>query len=219
MTATRKKTSVAKAPDPTEQERLKQMTRGSIRPSLNAAVVMDSFSGNILGKPDMRELIDALAESINTVNGGDMAPVEAMLYGQAQALQTVFTSLARRAAQQEYLKQYETYMRIALKAQNQCRMTLETLATVKNPPIVYAKQANISQGPQQVNNGVPPTAPPRAQEIGKPQNELLEDNRHEPQRMVPGTQAAPARGDTEMEAVGAIHRTQDQERQSKGSGQ
>jgi hypothetical protein len=44
-------------------------------------------------------------------------------------------------------------MRVALKAQNQCRMTLETLATVTNPRVVYAKQANIANGPQQVNNG------------------------------------------------------------------
>jgi hypothetical protein len=42
-------------------------------------------------------------------------------------------------------------MRMALKAQSQCRQTLETLATIKNPPVVFARQANIAQGPQQVN--------------------------------------------------------------------
>ena len=39
-------------------------------------------------------------------------------------------------------------MRIALKAQSQCRATLETLAAVKNLPVVFARQANIAQGPQ-----------------------------------------------------------------------
>lgn len=34
------------------------------------------------------------------------------------------------------------------KAQSQCRATLETLAAIKNPPVIYAKQANISNGPQ-----------------------------------------------------------------------
>jgi hypothetical protein len=35
-------------------------------------------------------------------------------------------------------------------------MTLETLATIKNPPVVYARQANINNGgQQQVNNGTP----------------------------------------------------------------
>jgi hypothetical protein len=46
----------------------------------------------------------------------------------------------------------ENYMRMAMRAQNQCRMTLETLATIKNPPVVFAKQANINNGGQkQVN--------------------------------------------------------------------
>ena len=42
---------------------------------------------------------------------------------------------------------------MALRAQNQCRMTLETIATIKNPSVVFAKQANIAAGHQQVNNG------------------------------------------------------------------
>jgi hypothetical protein len=37
-------------------------------------------------------------------------------------------------------------MRLALKAQSQCRATLETLAQIKNPPVVLARQANIAQG-------------------------------------------------------------------------
>jgi hypothetical protein len=44
-------------------------------------------------------------------------------------------------------------MRIALRAQAQCRATLETLAMIKNPPVVYARQANIANGPQHVKNG------------------------------------------------------------------
>ena len=61
-------------------------------------------------------------------------------------------------------------MRMALRAQSQCRATLETLATIKNPPIVYAKQANFAAGHQQVNNGV--TAPTQAREIETEQSQL-----------------------------------------------
>jgi hypothetical protein len=32
------------------------------------------------------------------------------------------------------------------------------LATIKNPPVVFARQANIAQGPQQVNNGMMPAS-------------------------------------------------------------
>jgi hypothetical protein len=65
----------------------------------------------------------------------------------------------------------DPYLRLALKAQTQCRATLETLATIKNPPIIYAKQANFANGHQQVNNGVPPTT--HTGETKNQQNEPL----------------------------------------------
>lgn len=37
-------------------------------------------------------------------------------------------------------------------AKRRCRATLETLAVIKSPPSVFAKQANMANGPQQVNN-------------------------------------------------------------------
>jgi hypothetical protein len=66
-------------------------------------------------------------------------------------------------------------------------MTLETLATIKNPPAVFARQANIAQGPQQVNNnGMMPAGAPRAgagetenapNKLSGGSNELLPDTR------------------------------------------
>jgi hypothetical protein len=55
----------------------------------------------------------------------------------------------------EHFDAFERYLRLALKAQNQCRATLETLAAIKNPPVVFTKQANINHGNgnQQINNG------------------------------------------------------------------
>jgi len=43
-------------------------------------------------------------------------------------------------------------MRKTLRAQSQRRSKLETLAAVKNPPVVFAKQADLASGPQQVNS-------------------------------------------------------------------
>ena len=89
---------------------------------------------------------------------------------------SIFVSLARRAVNQEYVKHYEMYLRLALKAQNQSRMTLETLAAIKNPPVVFAKQANINQGNgnQQVNNGTSAPAAHAEKNLNQ-QNELLEE--------------------------------------------
>jgi hypothetical protein len=47
--------------------------------------------------------------------------------------------------------QIDRFTRLALKAQGQCRATIETLALMKNPPTVFARQANIAHGPQQVD--------------------------------------------------------------------
>jgi len=56
----------------------------------------------------------------------------------------------------EYINAAEIYLRLALKAQAQCRTTVETLVEMKNPrPVAFVSQANISNGPQQVNNGTP----------------------------------------------------------------
>ena len=107
---------------------------------------------------------------------GDMKHAEAMLYGQAHALQTLFTAFTLRANSQEHLKHSETYLRLALKAQSQCRTTLETLATIKAGPVVIARQANIAHGPQQVNNGVAANnaqTSARAEQLESAKTELL----------------------------------------------
>ena len=50
-------------------------------------------------------------------------------------------------------------MKLALKAQSQCRTTLDSLASMKNPA-VHMRQTNIANN-QQVNNGPEIEKPPR----------------------------------------------------------
>jgi hypothetical protein len=70
---------------------------------------------------------------------------EAMLYCQAHALQAIFVASAHRATlSEEWFPNYEAHMRVALKAQSNCRATLQTLAQIKNRPVVFARQANIA---------------------------------------------------------------------------
>jgi len=55
-------------------------------------------------------------------------------------LQTIFSNLARKAVAQEYLKQFQVNLTLALKAQAQCRATLsrqsrnQTGNTMAAPP-------------------------------------------------------------------------------------
>ena len=128
-----------------------------LSPMVQSAVGIEAW-GKFAGEIDLAELLKGQHEQFKKVQAGDMQPVEAMLYGQAKTLETIFTSLARRAAHNEGLKQFQVNLTLALKAQAQCRATLEALAEIKNPrPVAFVKQANIANGPQQVNNGMQPS--------------------------------------------------------------
>lgn len=146
------------------------------------------YQENIMGKDtDINALIEGLQDTCTNVHAGDLKSVETMLVTQAKALQTIFTSLARKAHGQTYQKHYEAFLGLALKAQAQSRATITALVDLKNPrQSTFVKQANIAHGAQQVNNGNtqnPSTqagtqqtahthAP--AREIETPQNKLLE---------------------------------------------
>ena len=149
-----------------------------LSPSASAAVASEKFFKNSFGEADVPALIHNLELSMKRVNEGDLKEVESMLMGQAVALQTMFMSLSRRAFIQDTLPQYEAHFRLALRAQAQCCRTLETLATMKNPPVVLARQANVTTGPQQINNGIlaPAGAVPACGESKPEPNELLESN-------------------------------------------
>ncbi len=168
-----------------------------LSPSISASAVVEQYGNALFGKDnlDIHALEKTVKESTEAIHNGDMKAVEAMLYGQAVALQTMFVNLARRAdCQQGRLDNIEALMKLAFRAQNQCRMTLETLSNVKNPPVVYARQANITSGPQQVNNGLT-----HATEKNITQNGLLEDSHVK--RLDGRTQGKTGRPDTHMETV------------------
>lgn len=179
-----------------------------------AASVVTSFGKASLGDISLTDLLHVLKSNAGTIKGGDLSEAEAMLGSQATALNVVFAELARRAALNvgEYMGAAETYMKLALRAQNQCRATLETLAAIKSPPVVIARQANIAHGPQQVNNAA---SIARADESGNPPTELLE-HQHGEWLDTATTGTAGGRYQT-VEAVGAVDWTA--QRRRKGHGQ
>ena len=123
---------------------------------------------------DVPSLMEQLRVEAVAVNRGDLSQAEAMLINQATALQSLFARLAERAMSHDQIPGFDANMRMALRSQSQCRATLETLAAIKNPPIVYAKQANFAAGHQQVNNAMP--GPTQAREIENQQSKLSEVN-------------------------------------------
>jgi hypothetical protein len=102
-------------------------------------------------------LVDELTRATEALGGGDMRRAEAMLASQAHALQALFTSCARRMTTASYLDQFQTFGLLALKAQNQCRATLATLAKIKH--LDRATFIKNTATHQQINVGAPRRSP------------------------------------------------------------
>ena len=175
--------------DPT-QTTAQALSRAALKPSINGASVIEAYQGNLMGKDvDLGELVEGLRDTFIEVKDGDLSTLEAMLISQATALQTIFTSLARRAQAQEYQKNLEAFLGLALKAQAQSRATISALVDLKYPrQSTFVKQANIAHGPQQVNNGGAVGADPEqyaqtrthAEKSPLEQNKLLEAEHGQP---------------------------------------
>lgn len=158
---------------------------------------------NLADEIDAPGMLATLRGQAAAVQRGDLTHAEAMLINQASALQALFVRLSERAIEQTHMPSLEGFMRLALRSQSQCRATLETLAAIKNPPVVFAKQANISNGPQQVNNGTTP--PSHVEKTINQSNKLLEDQ-HGSETMDTRTTSSAIGKNPAMETVGAIHR-------------
>lgn len=165
-------------------------------------------------QPDWGTFTGELRASVEKLRANDFSHVEEILMCQAEALQTIFTRLAERALGSTEIPTIDLFFRYGLRAQAQCRATLETLANIKNPPAIFARQANVTSGPQQINNGV---APARARESHTAPNELSGE-RHE-LRQDTRAPALASRADSPMAALGTLDGTKDASRQGEVVGQ
>ena len=179
------------------------VARTILRPSVQAAVTLKK-TGIYRDETSIESLIDELSAQCGKAINGELGRGEAMLMAQAHTLDALFNRLIVRAAmnQGEYLDAADRYYRLALRAQSQCRATIETLAAVKNPPnLAFVKQANIGQAVQ-VNNGTPPAS--RAPENENAPSKLLEVTDGQRLDVAPATATGGA--DPLLEALGALDR-------------
>lgn len=169
-------------------------------PAVRSLAGARGFIQGMLGAQGLTESLEVLNAQVKEVQGGDLSGIERTLVAQANTLDAIFNELASRAARNmgEYLNATETYLRLALKAQTQCRATLETLAAIKNPPIIYARQANVTTGPQQVNNTIAPNT--RTRETENTPTQLLEAQHGE--RLDSRTTGTASGSDPAMAALG-----------------
>ncbi len=191
-----------------EESKLAKMM---LSPEIMNTLTTQTFIKPTVGEIDLEESVLIMQEKAKKINDGDLSELEATLSAQVVSLDKIFNTLAGRSASNmgEYLKTMEVYMRLALKAQAQCARTAEVLAAIKNPPVVFAKQANIAQGHQQVNNGINPHAHAGSTNSA---NELLNEDNHAPLD-TRGT-IETSRANKDLATVETLDRSKDNRRKS-----
>lgn len=152
--------------------------RSIVDPAVNAGLMQERFTNHIGEGSGLMATIQEVQRIANAVKAGDMSDLEAMLVGQAIALQTISSNLAARAQVQSAQRNLEAFLGLAFKAQAQSRSTIQALVDLKYPrQVVYAKNvSNVNNGQQQINTGPPPA---QAGKTEPTQNKLLESSNGE----------------------------------------
>ena len=156
---------------------------------------------------EMPDLVVEMRKAGDEVVDGNMGRIERMLANQAMSLDAIFNNMAQRSHKQDTFKGIEVLMRLALKAQAQARSTCEALALLKNPQ-PYIRQANMTTGPQQVNNAYAGTPSHSCIQSGagsfqSDPNKLLEADHG--QRLDTRAQGAAGTTNQAVETVEAVH--------------
>lgn len=174
-------------------------------PEAMAADVLAELGDGADWGPTLRALNDLRADAL--ADPSDTKTVERMLLAQSVVLQSLFGHymvLANRSAE---LPKLQAFGDLALKAQNQCRRTLATLAEIRNPRRTqFIKQQNNAVN-QQINNSSGATEIRKIPDSGT--NKLLEVDDAQGRRLDFGSTALAIGDDTSLETVGAIHRPPD----------
>ena len=187
----RKAVSVVKGK--TELETAERIAKLAVSPEMSSQRVVAASERNKgldehLDIPQLMAVLKAESERLSEGKSEDIGP---MLANQALALQSLFSRLTERALSQSHMSNIEAFLRLALRAQSQCRATLETLSSLNKAPTVFAQQANVATN-QQINYA-------QNQLLGG-DDELRQDTR------APGAEKAV---NPEMEALGEVDRAED----------
>ena len=121
-------------------------------PTFKAALTAQLYAPALGQELDTVAMHSKTAELAYYAKNEGLGEIEVMMAAQIFALDSIFHYTAGRAKANmgQHPHAAEMYMRLALKAQTQCRSTAETLSAIKNPR-AYIRQTNIAQN-QQINN-------------------------------------------------------------------
>ncbi len=175
----------------------------AIDPAFQSALALRGVAPGLLISLDEKptvffaDLVFQLKAETEKLKQGDLTAAKAALFGQAQVLQALFSSLIERSYTHFGSEHYQERILLALRVQNNCRKTLETLGRITNPcqPTVIQQNQVVMQGSDLEHHS--------AREIN-PATELLESSSYE--RMDIGTTGAAIEADSHLEAMAVRRR-------------
>ena len=132
------------------------MARKLMEPAFRNAAAASGFTAKMLGdkieRPGLADYAHHFQLTSEKAAEGDLAMASHILAAHAMTLDSMFTELARRAAMNmgDYINAAERYGRLALKAQSNCRATLEALAKLHQPREQTVRHVHVSEGGQAV---------------------------------------------------------------------
>jgi hypothetical protein len=122
--------------------------RVALDPAAVASETARLFVRGSLGEQSIIELYSRLFDLTASAAEGDMGDLRGMLAAQSYCLNSMFTEFARRAALNlgGDGRVIETYARLALKAQAQCRANIEALDRIANGHEQTVKHVHVNSG-------------------------------------------------------------------------
>jgi hypothetical protein len=151
--ATGKNTLEIEAKDGDDRDVL--LAKLALGPGARHAATASNFAASLFSDKHQSPIMAstaAIAGTMAAARNGDKAMPSDILAAQAVVLDTMFTELARRSAinMGQHIDAADRYMRLALKAQANCRATLEALAKLHQPREQTVKHVHVNEGGQAI---------------------------------------------------------------------
>lgn len=128
------------------------LARAMLQPYVRHGLIAGTFAGRSMAsseqKPRLMESAAFIDAQAKAARGADLSLLSHMLTAQAITLDSVFTELCRCAALNlnDYPHAAGRYTRLALKAQSNCRATLEALAKLHQPREQTVRHVHVGDG-------------------------------------------------------------------------
>lgn len=132
------------------------MARNLLEPNIRHALTASTYANKVLGTtfeaPGIADYVGHVDVATKKAEAGDLSIASRILVAQAMTLDSMFTEFARRAGHNmgEFIDASERYGRLALKAQSNCRATIETLAKMHQPREQTVRHVHVNEGGQAI---------------------------------------------------------------------